>query len=143
VTSTSSRSLLGRGGLRGTLGHQTIRVTLEKGKTTPLLQAGVCSILQLEKGGWRGLGFRKSDCKGGMREGAGHYQGAHWGWTASRTCCFSDSFNGGRHACIVPVFLNTPACQAFCYICVYVCVCVCVTRGITGLLSAFCWPGMM
>jgi hypothetical protein len=35
------------------------------------------------------MGIRKNDCKGGMGEGAGHYQEDHWNWAASHTFCFS------------------------------------------------------
>jgi hypothetical protein len=58
---------------------------------------------------------------------------------------FFGSFIKGSHVCIVLVFPNISAFQAFYYMCVCVCVCVCVCeiRGVTGLLSTSCWPGMM
>jgi hypothetical protein len=71
------------------------------------------------------MGIRKNDCDEGMGEGAVHYCEGHWKWAASHMCCFSSgSFIRGSHVCIVPMFLNTPAFQAF--YCVCVCVCVCV-----------------
>jgi hypothetical protein len=50
ATFASSRSLLGRGDLTGTLGHQR---NAERGKCTPLLRLGFLRILWWEKGGWR------------------------------------------------------------------------------------------
>jgi hypothetical protein len=85
ATSINSRSLLGRGDLRGTLSHQS---NTERGENTPFLQAGVFKHPAVGKGRLEGDGHSKN-CKGGMGEGAGHYQEGHWGWAASHTCCFS------------------------------------------------------
>jgi hypothetical protein len=84
-TFTSSRSLLGRGDLRGTLGHQSNTLREERARLSYRL--GFLIILWWEKGGWRGMGIRKNDCEGGMEEGTGHYWEGHWGWAASNTCC--------------------------------------------------------
>jgi hypothetical protein len=86
VTFASGRSLLGRGDLRGTLGHQSN--TLRGTRACLSYRLGFLSILYWEKEGWRGMGIRKNDYEGGMRECAGHYQEGHWGWAASHTCWF-------------------------------------------------------
>jgi hypothetical protein len=83
VTSTSSRSLLGRGDLRGPLDHQSNTLRGERAHLSWFV-----SILQWEKRDWRRMGTRKNDCKGGIREGAGHYQEGHWDWVVSHMCCF-------------------------------------------------------
>jgi hypothetical protein len=38
------------------------------------------------------MGIRKTDYKGKMGEGAGHYQEGHWGQATSHTYCFSLAF---------------------------------------------------
>jgi hypothetical protein len=49
VTFISSRSLLGRGDLRGTFTHQS---------NTLSYRLGILNILWWGKGGWRGMGVR-------------------------------------------------------------------------------------
>jgi hypothetical protein len=115
-TSTSSRSLLGRGDLRGILGH------LRGARACLSYRLDFLSILWWKKGSWRGIGIRKNDCKGEMGEDAGHYQEGHWSWAASQHVLFiSDYFIEGSHVYIVLVFLSIPTFQAFYYICVCVC----------------------
>jgi hypothetical protein len=62
TTFASSRSLLGRGDLRGTLGHQSN--TLREGRACLSYRLGFLSILWWEKGDWRWMGIRKNDCIG-------------------------------------------------------------------------------
>jgi hypothetical protein len=73
----SNRSLLGRGDLRGTLGHQSN--TLRGARAHLSYMLGFLSILGWEKGSWRGRGTRKNNCEGGTWEGARHYWEGHWG----------------------------------------------------------------
>jgi hypothetical protein len=75
ATSTSSRSLLGRADLRGTLGHQSN--TLREASVRLSYCLGFLSILWWEKGGWRRMDIGKNDCEGGVGEGAGHYWEGH------------------------------------------------------------------
>jgi hypothetical protein len=56
VTFISSRHLLGRGDLRGTLGHQNN--TLRGARIRLSYRLGILNILWWEKGGWRGMGIR-------------------------------------------------------------------------------------
>jgi hypothetical protein len=56
ATFISIRSLLGRGDLRGTLGHQSN--TLRGTRACLSYRLGILNILWREKGGWRGMGIR-------------------------------------------------------------------------------------
>jgi hypothetical protein len=154
-TFTSSRTLLWRGDLRGTLSHQNN--TLRGAKARFSYRLGFLSLLWRKKRGWRGMGIRKNDCKGGMGEGAGHYQEGHSGWTASHTCCFSlallsevaifalfQCFSIFQHfwsiyICYIYIYMYT-----YIYIYVYIYIYIYVSdKRVTGLRSTSCWPGMM
>jgi hypothetical protein len=69
VTFISSRSLLGRGDPRGTLGHHSN--SLRRAKACFSCRLGILNILLWEEGGWRGWASGKMVGKedGG---GAGH-----------------------------------------------------------------------
>jgi hypothetical protein len=58
MTFASSKSLLGRGDLRRTLGHQSN--TLRGARAHLSYSLGLLSILWWEKGDWRGMGIRKN-----------------------------------------------------------------------------------
>jgi hypothetical protein len=80
VTFTSSRSLLGRGDLRGTLGHQSN--TLRGARACLSYRLGIFNLLWQEKVGWRGMVLGKMIGKvdGGMGGSAGHQREGPWDW---------------------------------------------------------------
>jgi hypothetical protein len=109
VTFASSRSLLGRGDLRGTLRHQSN--TLRGARAGLSSRLGFLSIQWWEKGGWSGWALGKWTAKGEwgkVLDIIGKVTGA--GQPATHVI-FLWPFIEGNHVCIVLVFLNIPAFQ--------------------------------
>jgi hypothetical protein len=79
VTFISSKPLLGRGDIRGTLSHQSN--TLRGAKAHLFYRLGILNILWWEKGGWSRWALGKMAGKEDADAvGAGLSREGHWGW---------------------------------------------------------------